>query len=76
MGINYPLFLIGILITALVIFIIRSRQPVEGGLVTVPVATQVEQIPNITQRLIAQASGVYEPEGSAMSSRSYPGVPD
>ena len=65
----------GILITALVIFILRSRQSVSGGLITVPEATQIEQIPNITQRLHAQLGGVYEPEGSAMSSSSYPGVP-
>lgn len=66
-GINYPLFLIGILITALVIFILRSKQSVEGGLVTVPDVSQVELIPNITQRLVAQSKGIYEPEGSAMS---------
>jgi len=63
----------GILITALAIFIIRSRQTVEGGLVTVPEATQIEQIPNITQRLNAQFSGIYEPEGSAQTGVSYPG---
>lgn len=75
-GLNYPLFLLGILITALVIYILRARKLVEGGLVTIPEAVQVEQIPNITQRLIAQSEDIYEPKGSAMSSSSYPGVPN
>lgn len=75
-GLNYPLFILGILITALVIYILRARKLVEGGLVTIPEALQIEQVPNITQRLIAQSEGIYEPQGSAMSSNSYPGVPN
>lgn len=38
------------------------------------VMAPVEQIPNITQRLVQQYDGTYDPSGSTATSASYPGV--
>lgn len=70
----------GSVIIAVILFYIRSKDTgvktyTGPGLVTrQDVSAPVEQIPNITQRLVQQAAGSYDPAGSTATSASYTGV--
>lgn len=65
----------GAVIVSVIIYYIRTKQQVvTGPVVMQDVNAPIEQIPNITQRLVQQYEDTYTPEGSAMRYPSYPGV--
>ena len=74
LGLNTRLFLIGCFSAALAILFLRNRDTVQGVVVGQDAISPVEQIPNITQRLIQQADGSYDPSGSSMHYPTYPGL--
>ena len=66
-GVIYPLFFVGAVIIAMVLFYVRGNQAqgIQQLVVTPDYNAVLDLIPNTTQRLLAQASGSYTPSGAS-----------
>lgn len=67
-GVIYPIFFLATVIIAVALYWYRGQHSAHGIqqlIVTPDYNAAVELVPNITQRLLAQASGSYSPKGAA-----------
>jgi len=78
LGVNWPIFLVGCVAVAGAIILIRTKSNATitgpGLVVGQDYISPIEQIPNITQRLLQQHAGTYDPAGSSATYTSHPGV--
>lgn len=65
-GVIYPIFFVGCVVIALAVFYVRmnSAQGVQQLVVTPDYNAVLDLVPNVTQRLLHQASGSYTPKGA------------